>query len=172
MFVLLRETAHPPHDFAGTFCLGIDGFKPVLHLAAVTVALQDALAGRAIHGNGGQRLVDLMGNLGGHFTHAGEAGNMGQFKHAPAVATFGFLDQGDVIDHHVKAAHLALGRPVREIGDRQVVHSRTLRSQLTLEGHRFPGQCPFDVGEDGLIGGLPQQFPHGFAVNFIGLQAQ
>jgi hypothetical protein len=158
---LLHEAAHPLDDFTGPLRLGIDRLEPGLHLVAVALAGHGAQACRAVQGNGGQRLVDLVGDLGRHFAQAGETRDVRQFEHVLPLAALRRLDRTDIVDHDVKAAHASLGRGIRQVGNGHVTRARVGEGHLAFKTHRFPGERLFDVGARRPIGVFAQQLPHG-----------
>ena len=75
------KRTQPGDDFACPMCLvggAVHGAADQLQIGIVVV--QHTQAGLVVADDGRQRLVELVGNAGGHFTHGVEPGHMRQFS--------------------------------------------------------------------------------------------
>jgi hypothetical protein len=138
---LADEVAHVAHDLAGAFRLLADfleRFDQVgrRHVAAAQPA--DAAAGEV--GDRRQRLVEFMGQSGGHFAHGRQAGHPRQFGLVAPRLLLGPLVLGDVArdaEQRINgAARIAQGHGMRlHPADAALEGDR-----LELVDHRFAGE--------------------------------
>ena len=76
---LARQGAQPAHDLAGALAVLDHVLDRAARLADVGHgAPEPAQAGLAVGDDGGQRLVDLMGDRGGELAQGGDARDMGE----------------------------------------------------------------------------------------------
>src|SRR5882762_5316408 len=107
-FAFFEQSAQPADDFSGAPVLGDDVAEYLAQLLGVDTALLEIVLGSLrIAQNGGERLVELVGERPGKLADQGHAGQMGDLLLLVPCFAFGALFLGDVANGFDETGHAA-----------------------------------------------------------------
>src|SRR4030095_14589487 len=127
----LDECANPTDDFTGSMAVCDDELRRVPGLLqGGSVARQPTPTGTGIVDHRGERLVDFVGNRGGHLSQSRHARDVGQLRLRFSQGLFGLFALGDVAQGADQPHHGAVRVPDRFTHALHEPH-RTIRTDNT-----------------------------------------